>query len=388
MSRERLRSACVLLLCLALHTIPLLGQCSTQTGSSNQGGEPRMAPSNQRSAWLALADAPRMLQQTRSEIILGFQGQMIYTRTAFPMGTKGLRLQNGVTTPNGLELQQVLASSGLAVRPGDPVIVSLVEVKNDHIHFDINGGAIRRKKWYQHIQISGANGTPVPTSHDEQPMNNLHGSYLDIYFDKYVPEMTVQQFCDILSSVLDFNAGNKEEAYLNTVPPRAREAILAHQVLVGMNSEMVLRAKGRPPKKIRDRDRDDVYEEWIYGDPPQDVDFIRIVGDEVVRVETIKVNGEKSVRTEKEIFVDRPDKEAESKKEEGRPTHAPSLRRPGEDSDSAPKPADDVNPHPSSSTRGSQDASGQFRARRPYAGRVISETIAKLTRHHFNQFSS
>src|SRR3974390_366132 len=160
------------------------------------------------------------------------------------MGTKGLRLQNGVTTPNGLELQQVLASSGLAVRPGDPVIVSLVEVKNDHIHFDINGGAIRRKKWYQHIQISGANGTPVPTSHDEQPMNNLHGSYLDIYFDKYVPEMTVQQFCDILSSVLDFNAGNKEEAYLNTVPPRAREAILAHQVLVGMNSEMVLRAKG------------------------------------------------------------------------------------------------------------------------------------------------
>ncbi len=45
-----------------------------------------------------------------------------------------------------------------------------------------------------------------------------HGSYLDIYFDKYVPEMTAQQLRDLLFPVLDFNARNKEEAYLDTVP--------------------------------------------------------------------------------------------------------------------------------------------------------------------------
>jgi len=40
----------------------------------------------------------------------------------------------------------------------------------------------------------------------------------------------------------------------------------------------------------------------IYGEPPQDVDFVRIASDEVVRVETMKVDGQKILRTEKEWF--------------------------------------------------------------------------------------
>jgi hypothetical protein len=114
-----------------------------------------------------------------------------------------------------------------------------------------------------------------------------------------------------------------------------------------MNSEMVLHAKGKPPKKVREKDGDTEYEEWIYGEPPQDVDFVRIVGDEVVRVETMKVGGQKIVRVDKEVILERPDKEAEAKKEEEvRPANAPSLRRPGEDQENVPKPADGVNPLP------------------------------------------
>jgi hypothetical protein len=103
--------------------------------------------------------------------------------------------------------------------------------------------------------------------------------------------------------VLDFNARNKEQAYLDTVPPKVKEAIQAHHVLVGMNQEMVLHAKGKPPKKVRERAGETQYEEWIYGEAPADVDFVRFVGDEVVRVETMKVNGEKIVRTEKEVIL-------------------------------------------------------------------------------------
>ena len=55
------------------------------------------------------------------------------------------------------------------------------------------------------------------------------------------------------------------------------------------------------PKKDRERDGETEYEEWIYGTPPQDVDFVRFVGDEVVRVETMTVAGQKVVRTEKEV---------------------------------------------------------------------------------------
>jgi len=292
------------------------------------------------------ANAPRMSKQTRFEIIRDFETQLVYARTEFPMGTKGLRLHNGATTPNGQELQQLLALWGPALKPGDPAHISFVQIKDDHIHFDINGGAIRRKKWYQHISISGASGAEVPLSPNES-QQNLHGSYLEIYFDKYVPEMTAQQLRDLLFPALDFNARNKEQAYLDTVPPKVKEAIQAHYVLVGMNSEMVLHAKGRPPKKVREKDGNADYEEWIYGEPPQDVDFVRIVGDEVVRVETMKVGGQKIVRTEKEVILERPDKNTQAKKEqEERPPNAPSLRRPGENPENVPKPADGVSPVP------------------------------------------
>ena len=286
------------------------------------------------------ADAPRMSRQTRYEIIRDFETQIVYARTAFPMGTKGLDLKDGVTTPNGSELQQALALWGPAVRPGDPAHISFVQIKDNHIHFDINGGPVHRKKWYQHIQVSGANNTQVPLSPTEQ-QPNPHGTYLDVYFDKYVPEMTAQQLRDLLYPALDFTARNKEEAYLDTVPPKVKEAIKAHYVLVGMNSEMVLHARGKPPKKVREKDGDVDYEEWIYGDPPQDVDFVRIVGDEVVRVETMKVGGQKIVRAEREVILEKPERDTEAKKEqEDRPANAPSLRRPGEDSENAPKPSD------------------------------------------------
>ena len=290
------------------------------------------------------ADAPHMSKETRLEIIRDFETQIVYSRTAFPMGTKGLQLKDGVITPNGEALQQALALWGPAVRPGDPAHLSFVQIRENHIHFDLNGGPVHRKKWYQRIEISGANGAPVNTSNDSPP--NPHGTYLDVYFDKYVPEMTAAQLRDLLYPALDFNARNKEEAYLDTVPPKVKEAIKAHYVLVGMNTEMVLHAKGKPPRKVREKDGEAEYEEWIYGEPPQDVDFVRIMGDEVVRVETMKVGGQKIVRTDKEIILEHPDKEAEARKEEVRPPSAPSLRRPGEDADEVPKPANGAAPPP------------------------------------------
>jgi hypothetical protein len=292
------------------------------------------------------ADAPRMSKQTRLEIIRDFETQIVYARSFFPMGVKGITLKDGVASPNGEELRQALAIYGPSIRPGDPAHISFVQIKENHIHFDLNGGPVHRKKWYEHIEVQGANGGDVPLSPNES-VQNPHGTYLDIYFDKYVPEMTARQLRDLLYPVLDFNARSKEEAYLDTVPPKVKVAIQAHQVLVGMNTEMVLHSRGKAPKKVRERDGETEYEEWIYGEPPQDVDFVRIVNDEVIRIETMRVGGEKIVRTEKEVILEKPDKDTEARKEqEDRPAGAPSLRRPGEDSDNVPKPDGGISPVP------------------------------------------
>lgn len=339
------------LLAFLLFSLPFLqGQSSDQkpvqtspSVSSNLPGDHAAQPSP---APISLT-APRISKQSRYELIRDFETQLVYARTSFPMGAKGLQLKQGVITPSGEELQQALNLWGPAIKPGDPAHISFVQIKNDHIHLEINGGPVRRQKWYQRVEISGANG-PLNTGQND-PQSNPHGSCVDLYFDKYVPEMTAGQLRALLYPVLDFTARNKEQAYLDTVPPKAKAAIQAHHVLVGMNQEMVLHAKGKPPKKVRERAGETEYEEWIYGQAPADVDFVRFVGDEVVRVETMKVDGEKIVRTEKEIILQPPDedKNKEAKKEpEDRPANAPSLKRPGEDSQDVPKPANGAAPPP------------------------------------------
>jgi hypothetical protein len=342
---ERLRVASLLFLLVLVLAILATAQSPSPASYPDHPSIP--ASTTTPAAPPLAANAPRMSKQTRFEIIRDFETQLVYARAVFPMGAKGLKLKGGVISPNGLELQQALALWGPAVRPGDPSRISYVQIKDDHIRFEINGGPIRHKKWYQHIEISGTGGTPVQTSDPGESATNPHGTYLDLYFDKYVPEMTPRQLCDLLSPALDFNARNKEEAYLNTVPPKVKAAIQAHQVLVGMDTEMVLHAKGKAPRKVRERDGETEYEEWIYGEPPQDVDFVRIVSDEVVRVETMKVGGQKIVRTEREVIIEKPDRDTEAKKEQqDRPANAPSLRRPGEDPEDVPKPADGASPIP------------------------------------------
>ena len=157
---------------------------------------------------------------------------------------------------------------------------------------------------------------------------NARGSFVDLYFDKYVPELTGPELKQLLRPVFDFDAKSPLEAYLETVPPQVKDAIKNRHVLVGMNHEMVIYAKGRPPKKVRETANEVEYEEWIYGMPPQDVDFVRFVGDEVVRVETMKVDGQKIVRVEKEVDLGAP---TVAKKHEEHPANAPTLRRPGEE---------------------------------------------------------
>jgi hypothetical protein len=308
------------------------------------------------SSALAAAQAsrsPHITKQTREQIVHAFAYDLVYVRTSFPMGKVGLKLRNGTLTPSGPELQQLMSLWGPAAKAGDQARITDIVFKDDHIHFEINGGPIKKQKWYQRIQIGGAGGsTPVAPSDSNA---NARGSFVDLYFDKYVPEMTGPELKEALRPVFDFESKSPLDAYLETVPPKVKDAIQKHQVLVGMNHDMVIYAKGRPPKKIRERPEEVEYEDWIYGTPPQDVDFVRFVGDEVVRVETMKVDGQKIVRTEKEVDLPAPSLAA---KQAERPANAPTLRRPGEEmpesnpqspsrtSPTAPPPPPDKDPAP------------------------------------------
>jgi hypothetical protein len=256
-------------------------------------------------------------------------------------------LKDGVVSPSGEQLQQALAMWGPAIKAGDQGRLTEILIKDDRIHFEINGGPVKKQKWYQHIQVGMGGNTAQGSPSDSNA--NPRGSYVDLMFDHYVPELDAKQLKALLHPVFDFEAKTALEAFLDTVPPKVRDAINNHQVLVGMNREMVTYSKGRPPKKIREKDGDAECEDWIYGEPPQDVDFVRMAGDEVVRVETMKVDGTKVVRTEKEVNLASQPSVAKAA-EEARPANAPSLRRPGEVAPAAPQSGGAAPPPPPGGT--------------------------------------
>jgi hypothetical protein len=65
------------------------------------------------------------------------------------------------------------------------------------------------------------------------------------------------------------------------------------------------------------------------------VDFVRFVGDEVVRVENMKVDGQKTVRTQKEVDLEAP--EAAKAAQPSQDAAPPTLRRPGEPAPAEPQ---------------------------------------------------
>jgi hypothetical protein len=283
----------------------------------------------------------KMTPQTKILIMRDLTAERVFVRTPLPMGEQGLDIKNGKVSPDEQKVASLIMQHGFAAKPGDRVIISNVVIRERSIVFEINGGGKKREKWYQHVQV-GANSTPIggaPQSLEAK------GSSVTLQFDKDVPELTGDQVRQMLAPVLDFKALNQAEAYEKTLPPKVQQAIKDHQVLVGMDREMVTYAKGRPPQKIRDKDDSGSdYEEWIYGTPPQEVDFVRFQGTVVTRLEIMSVDGQKIVRTEKEVDLKSQETELADKKPEEKPANAPSLLRPGEQADSSNSSADKTPP--------------------------------------------
>ena len=279
----------------------------------------------------APAASDKMTNQTRLLITRDLLAERVFARTVFPHGDSGLVIKNGKISPNDQQVASIVAEHGFAAKPGDRVIITNIEFKEKSIVFDINGGGKKHQKWYQHVSI-GAGGSSTPIGGGAPQSLEANGSTVTLSFDKYVPEMTGAQVRELLAPVFDFKALTEAEAYERTLPPKVKAAIKNHEVLVGMDREMVIFSKGRPPKKIRDKDDSGVdYEEWIYGEPPQEVQFVRFTGLFVTRLEIMTVDGEKIVRTQREVDLSSEEAEVAEKKAEPKPANAPTLRRPGEE---------------------------------------------------------
>src|ERR1700745_1039340 len=82
-------------------------------------------------------------KQTRMELVRLVNAELVYVRAPFPMGKDGLKLRNGVVTPSGADLAQMMAMWGPAAKNGDAVRITNVIFKDNMIHVEISGGPIK-----------------------------------------------------------------------------------------------------------------------------------------------------------------------------------------------------------------------------------------------------
>ena len=196
--------------------------CSLGFADQSSENQPSAPPSSAPLPSTPLPSTP-MTKETRFQVIRALNAELVYIRTAFPMGEKGLRLKDGILSPGGGELQSMLATFGPSVKPGDQARISNVVIHDKSIVFEINGGPRKKTKWYQRISISGAGGE-VPVAPSDQDAN-ARGSYVELQFDHRVPDVTPVQLKALLRPVFDFDAKSALESFMETVPPKVKEAI-------------------------------------------------------------------------------------------------------------------------------------------------------------------
>jgi len=219
-----------------------------------------------------------------------------------PRGKKGLTLAaNGKLTPIGGSYLSLVTENGLSVKPGDKVVLSNVRIDKERIVFDINNGPDHKHEFMRHIQIGmGGPDMTAPIVQD-QGEGEPTGARITLTFSKFVPELTPAQVKALLAPLISFDVKTPVQAYTDTLPPGLKNAILNHHVMVGMSTDMVLFAMGQPDSKSREMEGQMPFEEWIYGRPPQDVSFVRVNGNRVIRVEIAKLGQPLEVFTKDEV---------------------------------------------------------------------------------------
>ena len=278
----------------------------------------------------------------RQELIRDLEAEQGFAHRELPLGAGMQLIANGNMTPNDEAYKRMLYEKGQSAAAGDRVEVTNLEFRGDRIIIDFNGGPYAKHRFLSHISL---NDMPLA---QQGPLAT--GCRVTLIFEGGVPEVTAAEVKALLDPVVDFRAKSSAEAYADTLPPKVREAVAAHEILVGMNHRMVLASMGEPKTKEREHTATDdpdspIYEEWIYGETPRPIQFVRFKNGRVVRLEIAALGKPIEVHDKNEMGVE-PEPTLQARTivngdaqitadGDRNGAAAPTLRRPGEVLDSA-----------------------------------------------------
>ena len=264
----------------------------------------------------AVAQNRKLSGEQRQQIIRAFLAERAYAHRTLPLGKQGIVIDGTADQTQVSPSEREVVERGVAARPGERVDITGIRFEREGILFEINGGAVKHEKWSDRIHVGMGAPDAGPSQRPEQtrpvksgPLEKdvpeagspePKGAFILLKLDKSA-EITPERVRALLAPVLDFGSISQAEAYQKNLSPVLAAALKEHRALVGMDRDMVMAAMGRPPRRLRETGEGREYEEWIYGSPPQEMQFIRFVRGKVVRIEQMKVTGEKLVRDQDEV---------------------------------------------------------------------------------------
>jgi hypothetical protein len=219
-------------------------------------------------------------ERGRRDLVRNLEAEQGFAHRALPLGDTLVLVANGNLRPAGDAYKEMLYKKGQSAAPGDRIVISTVTVRPDRLILDLNGGPYVKHRFLRHIQL---NDIPIVPDDGAQ----VTGCRVTLLFEGGMPDISAPEVKALLDPIIDFGVKTSEEAYADSLPPFLKTAIAQHDVLVGMNRRMVLAAMGPPQSKVRELlpgTTDQHYEEWIYGQMPQTVRFVRFVGDRVTQL--------------------------------------------------------------------------------------------------------
>ncbi|MDQ2710674.1 MAG: DUF2845 domain-containing protein [Acidobacteriota bacterium] len=232
--------------------------------------------------------ADKLSLDERLEIERGLDAEFATMKVILPHSKKPLVFHSdGQYDKNAWT--KALDEQGPAARLGDQVQITRVEIQSNKILLEINGGS-RSGHWYDHVQV-GMGGTTSPINNGNGQGGAGNGSHLALVFPETVPSLKAADIRQILSPIFDFEKHSASEQYVEKLPEPIQKAIKAQKAIEGMDHDQVLLAMGKPRSKSRETNADgDALEDWIYGEPPGKVTFVRFNEGKVVKVEDSYAN--------------------------------------------------------------------------------------------------
>lgn len=231
--------------------------------------------------------ADKLTFEDRIELTRGLMAEYATAKILVPHSKKALEF-NADGTWDKQRWAEIARTSGPAARVGDMVQITKMDIGEDRLVLQLNGGYKGGRHWYEGIQMAGGMGgpdmTPVPISQGSGS-NAPAGTSIVILFHKPLEPIKAAAIKKMLAPVLDFEKRSATEVYAETIPPEMKKAIQDKRVVVGMDRDQVLMAMGHPAHKSRETDKDGgETEDWVFGKPPGRITFVTFSGDKVIKV--------------------------------------------------------------------------------------------------------